>query len=65
MALRCDGEADCRDASDKQDCAMIDYGVGYNKLIVPVDKETFSDYNFYWSLGTVNRIYKNERQQLR
>ena len=40
MALRCDGEADCRDASDKQDYEMIDYGVGYNKLIVHVDKET-------------------------
>ena len=30
----------CRDASDELDCNILDYGVGYNKLIIPVDEIT-------------------------
>ena len=40
MEMRCDGKAHCKDSSDESKCHILDLGIGYDKLIVPVDKET-------------------------
>ena len=40
MENRCDGKAHCKDSSDEAKCNILDHGIGYDKLIVPVDKDT-------------------------
>ena len=40
MENRCDGKAHCKDSSDEAKCHILDHVVGYDKLIVPVDKDT-------------------------
>ena len=40
MEMRCDGKADCKDSSDEYNCHILDHGIGYDKLIVPVDKDS-------------------------
>ena len=40
MENRCDGKAHCKDSSDEAKCHILDHGIGYDKLIVPVDKDT-------------------------
>ena len=40
MENRCDGKAHCKDSSDEAKCHILDHGIGYDKLIAPVDKDT-------------------------
>ena len=40
MEMRCDGKAHCKDSSDESKCHILDHGIGYDKLIVPVNKDT-------------------------
>ena len=40
MDLRCDGSIQCRDGSDERGCRILDYSVGYDKLLPPPDEKT-------------------------
>ena len=40
MDWRCDGTTQCEDGTDEEGCSMMDYGIGYNNLIIPTDKLT-------------------------
>ena len=35
MHLRCDGKTQCKDNSDESGCRILDYQIGYDKLIAP------------------------------